>query len=182
MTALTRRFVARTMTVGLKEGLGAYDAPVVSLAPFPDLTASGWDSAANLTVPADLALNRGVVVIHGLWVHGKYDALMPIACGVIERAPAREVALDPVDDSNVAGTARVSLAGSQLYVWVSLGCRIAGRTHMQHIDLPRAAGADAARPRTWIATATDWSASPRDFPRTARRPSRLSLSRRPAAL
>jgi hypothetical protein len=81
-----------------------------------------------------------VVVIHGMWVHGRYDEPMPIACGVIDRALTREAVLDPVNDSNVAGTARVSLAGSQLYVWVSLGGRIAGRTHMQHFHLPKGNG------------------------------------------
>jgi hypothetical protein len=126
--------------VSLKEGLGAYGPPTVSLAPFPKVEAPGWDYAANLTVPAHLPLDRGVVVLHGMWVHGHYDELMPIACGVINGALTREVTLDPVNDSSIAGTARVSLAGSHLYVWVSLGGRIAGHMHMQHIHLPKGNG------------------------------------------
>jgi len=126
--------------VSLKEGLGAYGPPAVSLTPFPQLDSASWDYAANLRVPAHLALDRGVVVLHGMWVHGHYDDLMPIACGVIGDGVTREVPLDPVNDSNVAGTARVSLDGSNLYVWVSLGGRIAGHMHMQHIHLPKGNG------------------------------------------
>src|SRR3954470_989687 len=141
--------------VSLKEGLGAYGPPVVSLEPFPDLNVSSWDYAANLTVPAGVALDRGVVVLHGMWVGDKYDELMPIACGTIDPAVTREVTLDPVNDSNVAGTARLALAGSHLhvspslgrplagshlYVCLWLGGRIAGRTHMQHIHLTKGQG------------------------------------------
>jgi hypothetical protein len=53
--------------VSLKEGLGAYGPPVVSLEPFPKLKGSSWDYAANLTVPGRVALDRGVVVLHGIW-------------------------------------------------------------------------------------------------------------------
>jgi len=127
--------------VSLAEGLGAYGPPVVSLTPFPKLDAPSWNYQADLTAPRGLALDRGVVVLHGMRVHGKYDPMMPIACGVIDKALTREVTLDPVNDSSVAGTARVSLVGSKLYVWLSLGGRIAGRTHMQHIHIPKGKGA-----------------------------------------
>jgi hypothetical protein len=100
---------------------------------FPKLKVSSWDYAANLTVPGRVALDRGVVVLHGMRVGGKYDELMPIACGAIDPAVTRKVALDPMNESSVAGTARLSLAGSHLYVWLSLGGGITGRTHMQHI-------------------------------------------------
>jgi hypothetical protein len=126
--------------VSLKEGLGAYGPPAVSLTPFPKVDSASWDYAGNLPVPAGLALDRGVIVLHGMWVHGHYDELMPIACGVIGDALTREVPLDPVNDSSIAGTARVALAGSNLYVWVSLGGRIAGHMHMQHIHLPKGNG------------------------------------------
>ena len=62
---------------------------------------------------------------------------MPIACGVIdEDAVTREVALEPVNDSVIAGTARLALSGSRLYAWISLGGYIEGRQHMQHIHVP----------------------------------------------
>ena len=62
---------------------------------------------------------------------------MPIACGVIdEDAVTRELALEPVNDSVIAGTARLALSGSRLYAWVSLGGYIEGRQHMQHIHVP----------------------------------------------
>jgi hypothetical protein len=110
---------------------------VVSLEPFPKLKTASWDYAANLPAPTPATLDRGVVVLHGRWVGNKYDELMPIACGVIDPAVTREVTLDPVNNSTVAGTARLSLAGSHLYVWLSLGGGIAGRTHMQHIHLTK---------------------------------------------
>jgi hypothetical protein len=65
---------------------------------------------------------------------------MPIACGTIAKAVTREVALDPVNDSGIAGTARVALSGSRLYAWLSLGGGIAGQTHAQYIDLPKGNG------------------------------------------
>jgi hypothetical protein len=123
--------------VSLKEGLGSYGPPVVSLEPFPMVKGSSWSYVGTLDAPARLALDRGVVVLHGMRAHGKYDPLMPIACGTVEKALTREVLLDPVNDSGIAGTARVSLSGSRLYAWVSLGGKIAGETHMQHIDLPK---------------------------------------------
>src|SRR4051812_46706634 len=127
--------------VSLKEGLGSYGPPVVSLEPFPKLAAaSSWNYAANLTAPPRVALDRGVVVLHGMRVGDKYDELMPIACGVINPTVTREITLYPLNDSSVAGTARLSLAGSHLYVWISLGGRIAGRTHMQHIHLMKGGG------------------------------------------
>jgi hypothetical protein len=48
----------------------------------------------------------------------------------------REVALEPVNDSIIAGTARLALSGSRLYAWVSLAGYIEGRRHMQHIHVP----------------------------------------------
>ena len=68
--------------------------------------------------------------------HGRYDELMPIACGVIDDVVTREVVLDPVNDSVIAGTARLALSGSNLYVWLSLGGPIAGHPHLQHIHVP----------------------------------------------
>jgi hypothetical protein len=126
--------------VSLKEGLGSYGPPVVSLEPFPELQVASWDYAATVTAPPPATLDRGVIVLHGMWVGDHYDELMPIACGAINPAVTREVTLDPVNDSTVAGTARLSLAGSHLYVWLSLGGGIAGRTHMQHIHLTKGRG------------------------------------------
>jgi hypothetical protein len=115
--------------VSLKEGLGSYGPPLVSLEPFPKLKTSSWNYAANLPALTPVTLDRGVIVLHGRWVGNKYDELMPIACGVIDPAVTREVTLDPVNNSTVAGTARLSLAGSDLYVWISLGgTSPAGRT------------------------------------------------------
>jgi hypothetical protein len=126
--------------VSLKEGLGAYGPPTVSLAPFPDVKGSSWNYTGTLTTPARLALDRGVLVLHGMRVHGKYDQLMPIACGTIDKALTREVLLEPVNNSGIAGTARVALAGSRLYAWLSLGGETEGRMHMQHIHLPKGNG------------------------------------------
>jgi len=126
--------------VSLKEGLGSYGPPVVSLEPFPMVKGSSWDYSGTLDVPARMALDRGVVVLHGKEVNGKYDPLMPIARGTIDKAVTREVLLDPVNNSGVAGTAHLSLAGSRLYAGVALGGNIAGKTHMQHIHLPKGNG------------------------------------------
>jgi hypothetical protein len=126
--------------VSLKEGLGSYGPPVVSLEPFPMVKGSSWNYAGTLKVPARLALDRGVVVLHGMKVKGKYDPLMPIACGTIDKTVTREVLLDPVNNSGIAGTAHLSLSGSRLYAWLSLGGNIAGETHMQHIHLPKGNG------------------------------------------
>jgi hypothetical protein len=126
--------------VSLKEGLGSYGPPVVSLEPFPHVKGSSWNYVGSLKAPAHLALDRGVVVLHGMRVNGKYDELMPIACGTIDKAVTREVLLDPVNNSGIAGTARVSLSGSRLYAWVSLGGNIPSQTHMQHIHLPKGSG------------------------------------------
>jgi hypothetical protein len=131
--------------VSLKEGLGSYGPPVVSLEPFPDVKGSSWDYAGTLEAPAKLALDRGVVVLHGMRVHGKYDELMPIACGTIAPALTREVALDPVNNSGIAGTARLALSGSRLYAWLSLGGGIAGQTHAQYIGLPTGKGGGTCR-------------------------------------
>jgi EF hand domain-containing protein len=126
--------------VSLDEGLGSYGAPVVSLEPFPMSDGPSWSYAETLKVPANLPLDRGVVVLHGRDVHGKYDPLMPIACGVIAKAETREVALEPVNNSGIAGTARLALSGSKLYAWLSLGGPIDGKQHMQHIHVPEGEG------------------------------------------
>jgi hypothetical protein len=126
--------------VSLDESLSAYGAPAVSLEPFPTSKESNWEYAQALKVPKQLALDRGVVVLHGMSVHGTYDALMPIACGVIADAVTREVTLEPVNDSGIAGTARVAVAGSKLYAWLSLGGPIDRRQHMQHIHVPGGSG------------------------------------------
>ena len=123
--------------VSLEESVGSYGAPVVSLEPFPMPEGPDWQYEQVLTMPKGVELDRGVVVLHGLSVHGKYDELMPIACGVIDDdAEVREVALAPVNDSVIAGTARVALKGSELYAWISLAGYIEGREHMQHIHVP----------------------------------------------
>jgi hypothetical protein len=126
--------------VDLAEGLGSYGAPVVSLEPFPMSDGPSWSYSQTLEVPAGLSLDRGVIVLHGMNVHGKYDQLMPIACGVIAKAETREVALEPVNNSGIAGTARLALSGSKLYAWLSLGGPIDGEQHMQHIHVPEGEG------------------------------------------
>ena len=123
--------------VSLQEGVSSYGAPAVSLEPFPMSEGPDWEYRQVLTVPKGVELDRGVVVLHGMPVRGRYDELMPIACGVIdEDAVTREVALEPVNDSIIAGTARLSLSGSRLYAWISLGGYIEGHQHMQHINVP----------------------------------------------
>jgi hypothetical protein len=123
--------------VSLEESVSAYGAPVVSLEPFPMSEGPDWKYKQVLTMPEGVELDRGVIVLHGLPVRGKYDELMPIACGVIDDEPeAREVALEPVNHSVIAGTARVELSGSTMYAWVSLAGYIGGREHMQHIHVP----------------------------------------------
>jgi hypothetical protein len=126
--------------VSLEEGLGSYGPPIVSLEPFPRVKGSSWEYAGNLRASSGLALDRGVVVLHGMRVGGRYDELMPIACGTIDDAVTREVVLDPVNDSGIAGTARVALSGSRLYAWLSLGGGIDGRTLAQYIDVPTGKG------------------------------------------
>jgi hypothetical protein len=123
--------------VSLEESVSVYGAPAVSLEPFPMSEGPDWEYEQIVTVPKGDELDRGAVVLHGMPVRGRYDELMPIACGVIDQdAVTREVALEPVNDSVIAGTARLALSGSRLYVWVSLGGYIEGRQHMQHIHLP----------------------------------------------
>jgi EF hand len=123
--------------VSLEESVSAYGAPAVLLEPFPMSEGPDWEYEQTLTVPKGVELDRGVVVLHGMPVHGRYDELMPIACGVIDDdAVTREVSLAPVNDSVIAGTARLALSGSRMYAWVSLGGYIEGRQHMQHIHVP----------------------------------------------
>jgi hypothetical protein len=123
--------------VSLEESVSAYGAPAVSLEPFPMPEGGDWEYEQIVTVPNGIELDRGVVVLHGMPVRGRYDELMPIACGVIdEDAVTREVALEPVNNSVIAGTARLALSGSRMYAWVSLGGYIEGRQHMQHIHVP----------------------------------------------
>jgi hypothetical protein len=123
--------------VSLEESVSAYGAPAVSLEPFPMSEGSDWEYEQTLLVDKGVALDRGVVVLHGMPVRGRYDELMPIACGVIDDdAVTREVALEPVNDSVIAGNARLALSGSRLYAWISLAGYIEGRQHMQHIHVP----------------------------------------------
>ena len=129
--------------VSLEESVSAYGAPAVSLEPFPLSEGPDWEYEQTLTVPKGVELDRGVVVLHGMPVRGRYDELMPIACGVVdEDAVTREVALEPVNNSVIAGTARLALSGSRMYAWVSLGGIHRGpAAHAAH---PRAGG---QRPR-----------------------------------
>ena len=123
--------------VSLEEGVSSYGAPAVSLEPFPMPEGPDWEYEQTLTVPKGISLDRGVVVLHGMPVRGRYDELMPVACGVIDDdAVTREVALEPVNDSIIAGTARLALSGSRMYAWISLAGYIEGRQHMQHIHVP----------------------------------------------
>jgi len=127
--------------VSLEESVSSYGAPVVSLEPFPMSEGPDWEYDQVLTVPKgvelDRELDRGVVVLHGMPVRGRYDELMPIACGVIDDdAVTREVALEPVNESVIAGTARVAVSGTSMHAWVSLAGYIAGQQHMQHIHVP----------------------------------------------
>jgi hypothetical protein len=127
--------------VTLEEGAPAYGAPTVSLEPFPEPEVPRFDYANTVAAPRGLALDRGVVVLHGKAVRGKYDPLLPIACGTVEETEVREVALEPVNDSGIAGTARFALSGGELLAWISLGGPIGGQEHMQHLHLPEGEGA-----------------------------------------
>jgi hypothetical protein len=129
--------------VTLEEGAPAYGAPAVSLEPFPKPVEAAFDYANTVALPRGLELDRAVVVLHGRAVRGKYDPLLPIACGVIDEAEVRELTLEPVNDSGVAGTARLARSEDQLLAWVSLGGPIGGREHMQHLHLPEGEGAGA---------------------------------------
>jgi hypothetical protein len=123
--------------VSLEESVSAYGAPAVSLEPFPMSEGADWEYEQVVRVPKGVALDRGVLVLHGMPVRGTYDDLMPIACGVIDDdAITREVSLEPVNDSVIGGTARLALAGPRMYAWISLGGYIEGRPHMQHIHVP----------------------------------------------
>jgi hypothetical protein len=123
--------------VSLEESVSAYGAPAVSLEPFPMSEGPDWEYEQTVKVPKGVAVGRGVIVLHGMPVRGTYDDLMPIACGVIDDdAVTREVALEPVNDSVIGGTARLALAGSRMYTWISLGGYIEGRQHLQHIHVP----------------------------------------------
>jgi hypothetical protein len=121
--------------VTLEEGAPAYGAPAVSLEPFPEPEAHTFRYTNSVPAPRGLALDRGVVVLHGRRVGRKYDPLLPIACGAIEDAEVREVRLEPVNDSGVAGTARLARTGDELVAWLSIGGPIAGQEHLQHIHL-----------------------------------------------
>ena len=127
--------------VTLEEGAPAYGAPVVSLEPFPKPDAPAFDYANAVAAPPGLALDRAVIVLHGRQLRGKYDPLLPIACGAIDESEVRELTLEPVNDSGVAGTARLARTGDQLLTWVSLGGPIGGQEHMQHLHLPEGKGA-----------------------------------------
>jgi hypothetical protein len=127
--------------VTLEEGAPAYGAPAVSLEPFPKPEAAAFDYANTLAVPRGLALDRGVVVLHGRPLRGAYDPLLPVACGAIEEAEVREISLEPVNDSGIAGTARFARSGDELLAWVSIGGPIDGHEHMQHLHLPEGEGA-----------------------------------------
>jgi hypothetical protein len=121
--------------VTLEEGAPAYGAPAVSLEPFPEPEGPTFRYTNSVPAPPGLALDRGVVVLHGRRVGRKYDPLLPIACGTIDDAEVREVRLEPVNDSGVAGTARLARSEGQLLVWLSMGGPIAGQEHLQHIHL-----------------------------------------------
>ena len=127
--------------VTLEEGAPAYGAPVVSLEPFPEPEGQEYDYASTIKAPRGLALDRGVIVLHGMSVDGKHDPLLPIACGAIDETEVREVTLDPVNDSGVAGTARFAHVGGELLAWMSIGALNDGQEHMQHIHLPEGEGA-----------------------------------------
>lgn len=127
--------------VTLAEGAPAYGAPAVSLEPFPKPDAPVFDYANNVAAPRGLALDRAVIVLHGRQVRGKYEPLLPIACAPIDESEAREITLEPVNDSGVAGTARLARTGDELLAWVSLGGPIGGQEHMQHLHLPEGEGA-----------------------------------------
>jgi hypothetical protein len=125
--------------VTLEEGAPAYGAPVVSLEPFPEGQEFGY--ANTFKAPRGLELDRGVIVLHGMSVGGKHDPLLPIACGAIDEIEVREVTLDPVNGSGVAGTARFAHVGGELLAWMSIGGMNDGQEHMQHIHLPEGEGA-----------------------------------------
>jgi hypothetical protein len=75
--------------ISLEEGVPAYGAPAVSLEPFPAPTGDTFEYSHTLHVPAGLALDRAVVVVHGMDVAGKYDETIPVACGAVDlSAPA----------------------------------------------------------------------------------------------
>ena len=127
--------------VTLEEGAPAYGAPAISLEPFPRPDGPAFGFAATLAAPPGLELDRGVVVLHGRKVRGKYDPLLPIACGAIAEADVREIALEPVNNSGIAGTARLARTGDELLAWVAIGGPIDGQEHMQHLHLPKGGGA-----------------------------------------
>jgi hypothetical protein len=122
--------------ISLQEGSPAYGAPAVSLEPFPTPDAGEFEYMATLDVPRRLALDRGVVVIHGMHVNGKFDPTVPVACGAIAQAWAREVTLEPVNQSGVAGTARLAVADQSLLAWISIAAADRRREHLQHIHIP----------------------------------------------
>jgi len=70
--------------VSLEEGLPAYGAPAVSLQPFPAPTSVRFEYSHVLRVPPGLPLDRGVIVVHGMDVNGRYDDTIPVACGAID--------------------------------------------------------------------------------------------------
>ena len=70
--------------ISLEEGVPAYGAPAVALEPFPAPTGVSFEYSHTLRVPAGLALDRAVVVVHGMDVAGKYDETIPVACGAVD--------------------------------------------------------------------------------------------------
>jgi hypothetical protein len=133
--------------VTLEEGAPAYGAPAVSLEPFPKPDEPAFRYTNTVPAPRGLALDRGVVVLHGRPLRGAYDELLPIACGAIAEADVREIALEPVNDSGIAGTARLARAGDELLAWISIGGPIESQEHMQHLHLPEGEGAGSCPTR-----------------------------------
>jgi hypothetical protein len=122
--------------VSLEEGAPAYGAPAVSLEPFPTPEGPAFGYEQTVTVAPPLQLGRGAVVLHGMEVDGKYEATMPVACGAIEDAAVLEIALEGVNRSGVAGTARLSFQGERLVVWIRTGGAKPGVPHLQHVHVP----------------------------------------------
>ena len=81
--------------VSLNEGLPAYGPPAVSLDPFPAPTSLRFEYSRTLRVPPGLALDRGVIVVHGMDVHRHYDDTIPIACGAITPALPQPRSVQP---------------------------------------------------------------------------------------
>lgn len=128
--------------VSLEEGARAYGDPAVLLDPFPKPDSDQFRYVQTLRLPRGFPLDRAALVVHGMNVKRKYDVLIPIACGRIGDGWVREVTLEPVNWSSVAGTARLWDAGGRLGVWHSVAGPIDdGHGHLQHIHLPDGDGA-----------------------------------------